>query len=98
MLPRRRQAFFAFFGAMLVYVCGTGIWAQTADIVDRSAPRVCADPNNLPFSDEKQEGFENKIANVMAGALGLKPDYTWLPHVIGFERITLHAHSCAYVI
>src|SRR5258707_9997045 len=98
MLPRRRQAFFAFFGAMLVYVCGTGIWAQTADIVDRSALRVCADPNNLPFSDEKQEGFENKIANVMTGALGLKLDYTWFPQVIGFVRNTLQAHRCDLVM
>ncbi|MBV8508028.1 MAG: amino acid ABC transporter substrate-binding protein, partial [Alphaproteobacteria bacterium] len=36
--------------------------AQTADTVDRSELKVCADPSNLPFSDEKKEGFENKIA------------------------------------
>ena len=32
--------------------------------------RVCADPNNLPFSNERQEGFENKIAELVAGDLG----------------------------
>lgn len=86
-------------GAILVYGSNTGIrGAQTADIVDRSALRVCADPNNLPFSDEKQEGFENKIADVMADALGLKLDYTWFPQVIGFVRNTLQAHRCDLVM
>ena len=52
-------------------VCGgRPVAAQTADIVDRSALKVCADPNNLPFSNEKKEGFENKIAEVMGAALG----------------------------
>jgi quinoprotein dehydrogenase-associated probable ABC transporter substrate-binding protein len=97
MLPRRWRAV-ACFGAGLVYSSNTGIRAQTADIVDRSALRVCADPNNLPFSDEKQEGFENKIADVVADALGLKLDYTWFPQVIGFVRNTLQAHRCDLVM
>ena len=54
-------------------VCGGGrIAAQTADIADRSALKVCADPNNLPFSDQKKEGFENKIAELIGAALGAK--------------------------
>ena len=72
--------------------------AQTADIVDRSALKVCADPNNLPFSNEKKEGFENKIAEVMGAALGLKVEYTWFPQVIGFVRNTLQAHRCDLVM
>src|ERR1700751_2648014 len=68
--------------------------AQTADIVDRSELKVCADPNNLPFSDEKKEGFENKIADLMGGELGLKAEYAWFPQVIGFLRNTLRAHLC----
>ena len=48
--------------------------AQTGEIVDRSELKVCADPNNLPYSDEKKEGFENKIAELMGGELGLKVD------------------------
>jgi quinoprotein dehydrogenase-associated probable ABC transporter substrate-binding protein len=72
--------------------------AQTADIVDRSALKVCADPNNLPFSNEKKEGFENKIAEVMGTALKLKVEYTWFPQVIGFVRNTLQAHRCDLVM
>ena len=72
--------------------------AQSADIVDRSALKVCADPNNLPFSNEKKEGFENKIAEVMGAALGLKVEYTWFPQVIGFVRNTLQAHRCDLVM
>ena len=80
-------------------VCGSRpAAAQTADIVDRSALKVCADPNNLPFSNEKKEGFENKIAEVMGTALRLKVEYTWFPQVIGFVRNTLQAHRCDLVM
>jgi quinoprotein dehydrogenase-associated probable ABC transporter substrate-binding protein len=72
--------------------------AQTADIVDRSELKVCADPNNLPFSDEKKEGFENKIAELMGAELGLKVEYTWFPQVVGFVRNTLRAHLCDLVV
>ena len=43
--------------------------AQTGETVDHSALRVCADANNLPFSNDKGEGFENKIAEVVAADL-----------------------------
>jgi quinoprotein dehydrogenase-associated probable ABC transporter substrate-binding protein len=80
-------------------ICGSRpVAAQTADIVDRSALKVCADPNNLPFSNEKKEGFENKIAEVMGAALRLKVEYTWFPQVIGFVRNTLQAHRCDLVM
>ena len=59
---------------------------------------MCADPSNLPFSDEKKEGFENKIAEMIGAALGLKVDYTWFPQVIGFARNTLHAYRCDLVM
>jgi quinoprotein dehydrogenase-associated probable ABC transporter substrate-binding protein len=72
--------------------------AQSPDIVDRSVLKVCADPNNLPFSDEKKEGFENKIAALFGAALGLKVEYTWFPQIIGFVRNTLQAHRCDLVI
>lgn len=77
---------------------GERIAAQTADIADRSALRVCADPNDLPFSNEKKEGFENKIADLMGGTLGLKVEYTWFPQIIGFVRNTLQAHRCDLVM
>jgi len=72
--------------------------AQNSDLVDRTALKVCADPNNLPFSDEKKEGFENKIAELIGSELGLNVDYTWFPQVIGFVRNTLRAHLCDLVM
>jgi len=72
--------------------------AQTSDTVDRSELKVCADPSNLPYSDEKKEGFENKIAELMGGELGLKVDYAWFPQVIGFVRNTLRARLCDLVM
>jgi quinoprotein dehydrogenase-associated probable ABC transporter substrate-binding protein len=72
--------------------------AQTADIADRGALKVCADPNDLPFSSEQKQGFENKIAELMANALGVKVEYTWFPQIIGFARNTLQAHRCDLVV
>lgn len=72
--------------------------AETADVVDRTALRVCADPSDLPFSDQKQQGFENKIADLMAKSLGLKVEYTWFPQIIGFARNTLQAYRCDLVM
>jgi mxaJ protein len=60
--------------------------------------RVCADPNNLPFSNQKQEGFENKIAELLASDLGAALQYTWWPQRRGFFRNTLNAKACDVVI
>lgn len=72
--------------------------AQTADLVDRTAVRVCADPANLPFSDKAQEGFENKIAALVGEKLGLPVEYTWFPQVRGFVRNTLRSNKCDLII
>lgn len=53
--------------------------------------KVCADPNNLPFSNRAEEGFENRLAELWANELGLPVQYTWFPHRRGFERHTLNA-------
>jgi len=60
--------------------------------------RVCADPNNLPYSNDKLEGFENKIASLFAKDLGATPTYTWWPDRRGFIRNTLRANQCDVVI
>src|SRR5215475_12000677 len=83
--------------ALLVVLAGP-VAAQTGEIVDRSELKVCADPNNLPFSDEKKEGFENKIAELLGGDLGLPVTYTWFPQVVGFVRNTLRTHLCDLVM
>lgn len=58
---------------------------------DNNALKVCADPNNPPFSDKSGHGFENKIAELFAKELGKKVEYTWFPQRIGFIRNTLKA-------
>jgi quinoprotein dehydrogenase-associated probable ABC transporter substrate-binding protein len=68
------------------------------EAVDRSAFRVCADPANLPFSNDKGEGFENKIAELLAAKLGVPVKYTWYPNSIGFLRNTLRVRRCDVVM
>jgi quinoprotein dehydrogenase-associated probable ABC transporter substrate-binding protein len=60
--------------------------------------KVCADPNNLPFSNERQEGFENRIAEIVARDLNAKVRYTWWAQRRGFVRSTLNAHECDVLI
>jgi len=60
--------------------------------------RVCADPNNLPFSNQRGEGFENKIAELLAHDLGERVEYTWWAQRRGFFRNTLKAGICDVVI
>ena len=56
--------------------------------------RVCADPNNLPFSNEARAGFENVIVELLAQELGATVEYTWWAQRRGFVRNTLRAGSC----
>ncbi len=60
--------------------------------------RICADPNNLPFSNQRLEGFENKIADLLAQDLGERVEYTWWAQRRGFFRNTLKAGMCDVVI
>jgi len=59
--------------------------------------RVCADPNNLPFSNERGEGFENKIVEILAEELGARVEYAWWAQRRGFLRNTLKAGLCDLV-
>lgn len=60
--------------------------------------RVCADPNNMPFSNQQEQGFENRIAEVMARDLGRTVSYFWSPQRRGFIRNTLNAQRCDVVM
>lgn len=51
--------------------------------------RVCEDPNNLPFSNQAQEGIENRIAKILAGAMNLPLEHFWYPQRVNFVRNTL---------
>ena len=64
------------------------------ELVDPNTLRVCADPHNLPFSNDKGEGFENKLVELLAQKLGRKLAYTWYPQSVGFVRNTLGARRC----
>jgi quinoprotein dehydrogenase-associated probable ABC transporter substrate-binding protein len=68
------------------------------ELVDPKVLRVCADPRNLPFSNEKGEGFENKIAELFAAKLGKTLDYMFFPEATGFVRMTLGAHRCDVIM
>jgi quinoprotein dehydrogenase-associated probable ABC transporter substrate-binding protein len=59
--------------------------------------RVCADPNNLPFSNQRLEGFENKLVALVAREMGEKVEYTWWAQRRGFFRNTLKAGACDLV-
>ena len=56
---------------------------------EKSTLRVCADPNNLPYSNRQEQGFENKIATLIAADMQAELEYTWFPQRMGFIRKTL---------
>src|SRR5436305_14374514 len=65
-----------------------------ADIANARELRVCADPNNMPFSNDRLEGFENKIVELIAAELRADVSYTWWAQRRGFIRNTLKAKAC----
>ena len=100
-MPHRSlQRLLALAAGFLTCAVGTASAAegQRADLVNRKILRVCADPANLPFSNEKKEGFENKIAAIIADELNVPVQYTWFPQAIGFARNTLLAKRCDVII
>lgn len=83
----------------------TAAFTQTAglgaagELVDPDVLRVCADPSNMPFTDESGEGFENKLAELVAAKTGRKSvAYTWYPMATGFVRNTLRANRCDIIM
>ncbi len=86
--------------AVAVPVAALGIAAIFAPRALRASEplRVCADPNNLPFSNEKREGFENRIADLIGRELHRRVEYTWWAQRRGFVRNTLNAHECDLVL
>jgi quinoprotein dehydrogenase-associated probable ABC transporter substrate-binding protein len=68
------------------------------ELVDPKVLRVCADPNNMPFSTDRGEGFENRLAELLADKLGKGLSYSWYPQATGFVRNTLAAHKCDVIM
>jgi len=81
-------------------VPATTLLAQgpSLELIDPHELRVCADPHNMPFSTDKSEGFENKIAALFAEKLGRGLSFTWYPQAPGFVRNTLAAHRCDLIM
>ena len=82
-----RRAVIALAAAAAVAMSGSASGAE------RTAFKVCADPHYLPWSNERGEGYENRIASLLAGALDLPVEYTWFPQRMGFIRNTLRARE-----
>jgi quinoprotein dehydrogenase-associated probable ABC transporter substrate-binding protein len=68
------------------------------ELIDPKVFSVCADPHNMPFSTDKGEGFENKLAELFANKLGKGIAYAWYPQATGFVRNTLAAHRCDVIM
>jgi quinoprotein dehydrogenase-associated probable ABC transporter substrate-binding protein len=72
---------------------------QSVELVDPDVLRVCADPHNMPFSNEQEEGFEQALAKMIASKLGRKSvSYTYYPQATGFVRMTLGARRCDVIM
>ncbi|MGB8275469.1 MAG: quinoprotein dehydrogenase-associated putative ABC transporter substrate-binding protein [Alphaproteobacteria bacterium] len=86
--------------AVLVPIAGVVSTHATVSIeaVDKSRLRVCADPRNLPFSDDKGEGFENKIAELLAKKLNRPLTYYWWPQMVRYVLNTIAAKKCDLIM
>ena len=102
----RRLAAAPWFAAALLVFCVAAQHARaqapglgaSIELVDPKVFRVCADPHNLPLSNEQGQGFENKIADLFAKQLSKSVGYVWYPQVIGFVRNTLNVFRCDVVM
>jgi mxaJ protein len=79
---------------LLLLTAGCALGMACAAAPAERVLRVCADPNNLPFTNERGEGFENRIADIVAQELGARVEYTWHAQRRGFIRETLRAEAC----
>jgi len=81
---RHRDGCTALMSACLAFCAHQALADQSDGVL-----KVCADPSNLPLSNDKGEGYENKIAQALARDLKLRVEYTFYPQRIGFVRNTL---------
>ena len=99
-----RAVLAAALGAVLAAPVAAPVAAQSTglgaalELVDPNVLRVCADPSNMPFSNEAGEGLENALAELVAEKLGRTVSYTYFPMGVGFVRNTLRAHRCDVVM
>ena len=80
--------------AWLMALTAAAAEGPTREATETDALRICADPASLPFSNQAEQGFENKIASLIAGELKRPLRYYWFPQSVGFVRNTLHLRQC----
>ena len=84
---------------VLIVTMGAACRGPATVVASRPEPlRVCADPNNLPFTNNRGEGFENRLAQLLARDLGAPVEYVWWAQRRGFLRNTLNAGACDVVM
>ena len=85
---------------MRALIVGAVAVIASAVLPAHTAPayRVCADPNNLPFSNEHRQGFENRLAEMIAADAGTSVAYTWWPQRRGFVRNTVDSGACDVIM
>ncbi len=95
-----RASINAALGALLLVSAGarSALAQHLPDLVTTDVLRVCSDPGNMPFSDRKGGGFENKIAEIIADELKVKLRYYWLTQGPGFVRNTLGTGLCDLIV
>jgi mxaJ protein len=84
--------------AIVTAGCGREAIKPPAAVEHARVLRVCADPNNLPFSNQQREGFENKLAELVGNRLEARIEYVWWAQRRGFIRNTLRAGLCDVVM
>lgn len=84
--------------APLVVALGLGVFIASSDAQAAGVLRVCADPDNMPFSNEKGEGFENKLAELIAEKLDARLDYVWFSEASGLVPNTMGNDACDLVM
>ena len=100
----RQSAIGPRFGIVVLAACfalmrsDRGLAQEVPDVVARDVLRVCADPQNMPFSNRKGQGFEDRIAEIVADELKVPLRYYWLSHGPGFVANTLGIKLCDVVM
>jgi mxaJ protein len=89
---------FSALGLIVLTACGQPAFQLRTENRDPRTLRVCADPNNLPYSNIAQQGFENKIADLIARDMDARVTYTWWPQRRGFVRMTLKRGDCDVIM
>ena len=80
----------------LIALCAAALLLGSCDLVRQRTLTACADPNNLPFSNQAQQGFENKLAEMIASDLHAKLNYVWWAQRRGYVRNTLNERKCDF--